>query len=195
MRKLTLALILATLSATAAGGEEASLWERFDARVREASAYSFRYDYRGPEGSYRFRYSYAAPGKLKTEILQGSVRGAGTVITYDPGTSPRHVQVHTGLLTIPRRITAGDIEGTSLYIPLYQQLQGKVGERGPDRAATDELDGRPVTRLEFGEDAAGYGFTAYLDGGGDLVRFLERSRGELRKEFLFAEIEWGGARP
>lgn len=118
---LCLALVLPS-SADQAG------WKAVVDKIEGSRDYSFKYTYRGPEGTFFFDYAVVREGpKVRTEILEGSDRGKGTVILYDPEQSTDTVTMKASLFTLRRSLESKDIKDSSLYIPLYDQLLDKVG--------------------------------------------------------------------
>ncbi|MGE0495516.1 MAG: hypothetical protein AB7S38_40300 [Vulcanimicrobiota bacterium] len=161
-------------------------WQAVVDKIQAAHDYSFQYDYRGEEGSYSFRYQ-AVPKDpvVRTEILEGSSRGVGTVIFYDAKLSTEYVQMKTSFITLRRSITSRDIEDTSLYIPLLQQLV--------ERMATAKLVQSSATgdtwTFVFQDEAYRHEFEADLESS-DLRAYRRYRKDKLLEGLTIGPIRW-----
>lgn len=161
-------------------------WQAVVDKIQAAHDYSFHYDYRGEEGSYSFNYQ-AVPKDpvVRTEILEGSSRGVGTVIFYDAKVSTEYVQMKTSFMTLRRSVSWRDIEGTSLYIPLFQQLV--------ERMAEAKLIGSSATgdtwTFVFGDESYRHELEADLESH-DLRAYRRYSQDKLQEALTFGPIRW-----
>jgi hypothetical protein len=166
-----------------------SLWKSARTKMTTASGYSMTYDYEGPEGVYKFNYVVQGDGKkILTEVLEGSARGAGARILYDPAKDKDNVSLQTHMLTLRRSLEASDIKGSSLYQPLFRQLVEDMVEPQPREA----LKAGAHTILVFG-DKAKVQDRLEVDKEGNPVAMRRLERGREVKKMTFSNISWGSA--
>lgn len=183
------ALLCLTLTLAVASVAQEPLWKIARARMVGDSGYSMRYDYEGPEGAYKFRYVVQGNGgKILTEVLDGSARGAGSRILYDRAKDKDNVSMKTHMLTLRRSLQAKDIQGSSLYQPLLRQLVEEMVEPQPRQAVKAGAN----TILLFGEKAKVQDrLEVDKDGNPVMMRRLEKGR-EVKK-MTFRDLSWGEA--
>ncbi|MCA9790581.1 MAG: hypothetical protein KC910_02250 [Candidatus Eremiobacteraeota bacterium] len=161
-------------------------WQAVVDKIEAAHDYAFHYDYRGEEGTYSFSYQ-AVPKvpMVRTEILEGSSRGVGTVIFYDAKLSTEYVQMKTSFLTLRRSITSRDIEDTSLYIPLFQQLV--------DRMAKAKLTASSATgdtwTFVFQDESFRHELEADIESN-ELRAYRRYAKDKLLESLTFGPIRW-----
>lgn len=181
---LTLSFWL-TVSASA----QNQLWATTKAKMTGDSGYSMRYDYEGPEGVYKFNYVVQGDGdKVLTEVLDGSQRGAGSRILYDPASDKENVTMQTRLLTLRRSLQAKDIRGSSLYQPLFRQLVEELVEPHP----REVLKTGNHTVFVFGDKAMVQDrLEVDQHGNPRVMRRIEK--GKELKSMTFHNVAWGHA--
>ncbi len=185
-----LAALLALLWATTALGASAQdLWKTARARMTGDDGYTMRYDYEGPEGAYKFNYVVQGDGaKIFTEVLEGSARGAGSRILYDPAADKDNVSMKTHMLTLRRSLQAKDIQGSSLYQPLFRQLVEELVETQP----RETVKAGKNTILLFG-DKTKVQDRLEVDPQGNPVAYRRVEKGKELKKMTFRNLAWGRA--
>lgn len=177
------------LLTSAVGATEDRVWAKARAKMLGDAGYSMVYLYDGPEGSFRFRYLVEGDGeRILTEVLEGSARGVGTRILYDPAKDPANVSLATKMVTLRRSLKARDIEGSSLYQPLFRQLVEELVEPEP----REILRVGEHSLLLFG-DKAGIQDRLEVDSQGNPVAHRRLERGKEVKSMQFRELSWGAA--
>lgn len=185
-RLLPLTTVLWLALALLATAEE-GLWKSTRAKMTSDNGYTMRYDYEGAEGKYRFNYVVQGDGaKILTEVLEGSARGAGSRILYDPATDKENVSMQTHMLTLRRSLEAKDIKGTSLYQPLFRQLVDELIEPNP----RETLKTANTTILVFG-DKAKVQDRLEIDKSGNPVSMRRLEKGREIRKMSFSSISWG----
>jgi hypothetical protein len=176
-------------SATLSAGAQDTLWKSARAKMLSSDGYAMRYDYEGPEGLYRFHYVVWGDGsRIFTEVLEGSARGAGSRILYDPASDKDNVSLKTHMLTLRRSLKSKDIQGSSLYQPLFRQLVEELAEPEPRQI----LKAGANTILVFG-DKAGSQDRLEVDPQGNPVAMRRLERGKEIKKMTFSNLSWGRA--
>ena len=164
-----------------------TLWATTRAKMLTSQGYALNYSYEGPEGKFLFRYTVQKDGqKILTEVLEGSARGAGTRIYYEPAKDKDNVFMETRIVTLRRSLEARDIKDSSLYQPLFAQILGEL--------PTDN----PVEVLPFGDghifvfgDKSKVQARVTVDGQGNPVGYRRLEKGEDVKNFTFSNLNWG----
>lgn len=187
MKACRVFIIAALLAlATPALGQEA-LWNNVKAKMTSDGGYTLTCSYDGDEGAYRFRYVLWGGGeKILTEILEGSSRGAGSKILYDPAVDKDNVTVKTSFLTLRRSLGSKDIQGSSLYQPLFEQLVEELVE--PTPRETLKVGGGTV--FVFG-DKAKTEHRLEVDASGSPLSFRHLEKGREIKKMTFRDLKWG----
>ncbi len=165
-----------------------ALWKSVRTKMLSNTGYSLEYHYTGPEGLYMFDYIVQGDGdKIFTEVLDGSERGAGSRVLYDPAVDKDNVLMKTHMMTLRRSLEAKDIKDSLLYQPLFRHLIDQLVEAEP-------RDFFPVpgghTILVFGEKT-GVEERLEVDADGNPVamRRLEKSRETESMKFI--GLKWG----
>lgn len=189
-RKRWMALLgLLWMALTPAVLAQEVLWKMARAKMMGSDGYSMRYDYDGPEGLYRFNYVVQGDGdKILTEVLEGSARGAGARILYDPAKDKDNVSMQTHMLTLRRSLQAKDIRDSSLYQPLFRQLVEDMAEPQP----RETLKSGKNTILVFG-DKATVQDRLEVDREGNPVAIRRLQKGREVKKMTFSNLSWGSA--
>lgn len=189
LRAISAGLALLALLGQAAWADS-SQWDQVVQKIRGAHDYHFRYGYEGTEGRYRFLYTAIPQAvKIKTEILEGSDRGTGTVILYDSARSADTVTVRTPLLTLRRSIESKDISGSSLYIPLLDQILEKVTRSRLIASKSATVEGVKLLQLQFESGATRH--YAYIHPQDKDIRLYQQFQGQDKVEELrFSDIVW-----
>lgn len=184
---LTLAVILTgTCSPTFA---QDALWAKAKAKMTGSTGYAMNYDFEGDEGAYKFHYVVWGDGqKILTEVLDGSTRGAGSRILYDPAADKENVTVKTSMLTLRRSLGSKDIKDSSLYQPLFRQLVDGLIEASPRESIKTGVN----TILVFG-DKTKTQHRLEVDADGNPVSFRHVEKGREMKKMSFKAIKWGKA--
>ena len=147
------------------------------------------YDFEGDEGAYKFRYVVWGDGqKILTEVLEGSARGSGSRILYDPGTDKENVTVKTSMLTLRRSLGSKDIKDSSLYQSLFRQLVDGLVEATPRESLKTGVN----TILVFG-DKMKTQHRLEVDADGNPVSFRYLEKGREIKKMMFKDLKWGKA--
>lgn len=164
-------------------------WERVREHLNSVPGYTMIYELRGREGDYNFRYSVrAAEPTVFTEILDGSDRGVGTRILYQADKAPDIVVMKTSFLTLRRSISSKDINDTSLYIPLFKQLLGRIQKTEPD--AVERSRDTVVYRFDEGEQQHYFSFEEETF---TPVGYQLKDKKGLVESMAFRELIWGTA--
>lgn len=180
-----LGLIWVCLSLGLAAQE--ALWKKTRARMTSADGYTMRYDYDGPEGLFKFNYRVQGDGaRILTEVLEGSARGAGSRILYDPAVDKDNVSMQTHMLTLRRSLKAKDIEGSSLYQPLFRQIVRELVE--PEPRETIKSGSHMV--LVFGEKGKAQD-RLEVDKEGNPLAWRRLEKGRELKRMTFSDLVWG----
>ncbi len=174
--------------ATPALAEEA-LWSKAKAKMTGDTGYSMNYDYEGDEGAYKFHYVVWGDGqKILTEVLEGSARGSGSRILYDPSVDKENVAVKTSMLTLRRSLGSKDIQGSSLYQPLFRQLVEGLAEPKP----RETVKAGDHTILIFGDKSQAHD-RIEVDAAGNPFSFRHLEKGREMKKMTFRNLKWGKA--
>lgn len=179
-----LVMVLSLLSPVAA---QNALWSKTKEKMTGATGYSMNYDYDGDEGAYKFAYAVQGDGaKILTEVLEGSARGAGSRILYDPATDKENVSMKTSMLTLRRSLGSKDIKDSSLYQPLFRQLVESLVEPNPREAVKA---GDHVV-LVFGAKM-GSQDRIEVDASGNPISYRHLEKGRELKKMTFRNLKWG----
>lgn len=189
VRTISAGLVLLVLLGQAAQADS-SQWSKVVEKIRGAHDYHFRYRYEGPEGKYRFLYTAIPQAvKIKTEILEGSDRGSGTVILYDSVRSADTVTVRTPMLTLRRSIASKDISGSSLYIPLLDQMLDQLTRLKLAGSEPTVIGGVNLLHLRFEDGAIRH--DAYIHPEDKDIRLYRKFKsGSKVEELRFSDIVW-----
>lgn len=181
MRTVILALLLLLATSQTATAELG--WEQLQTKLRGAPGYQMNYHFKDGREEYYFLYTVINTGpRVLTEILDGSSRGRGTKILFDPQVNNDVVLMKTPFLTLRRSITAKDIRDTSLYIPLFAQLLDRTRNHG----ATVESPGVFVVDAE----QVRHRWTVDASSG-DPLSYQRFQGGELVESMSFTNLTWG----
>lgn len=187
VRMLTVLWLVLVLANWPAVGQEA-LWTTARAKMLTDSGYSMEYHYSGDEGLYKFTYIVQGDGdKIFTEVLDGSERGAGSKILYDPAADKDNVLMKTHMMTLRRSLEAKDINDSSLYQPLFRQLVGKIGDQAP-REYLQVAGGNTV--IVFGSKT-GLEQRLEVDSDGDPVALRTLEKSHEIESMKFIDLKWG----
>lgn len=163
-------------------GADQAAWDNVVEKIKGARDYSFRYTYRGPEGTFFFDYAVVRQGpKVRTEILEGSDRGNGTIILYDPEQSTDTVTMKASLFTLRRSLESKDIKDSSLYIPLYDQILDKLGP-----AKLVKSDGQ-FYLFQNGDETHKVTVAPQTN---EIVHYSRSEGNEVVESFKFSNISW-----
>ncbi len=177
---------LLVLSLTSFCRADSALWAKIVDKVVSAQDYQLQYSYRGPKGRFRFLYSVVNQGPVvRTQILKGSDQGAGTVILFDPEESSDSVTIRSSFLTLRRSLEASDIADSSLYIPLYQQIIGKI--EGSE--LTDFEEGLAGDLLIFRQGSTSHRVRVHPETL-DIIQYSRYDHTELVELLTFTKIRW-----
>lgn len=175
-----------TLLALAPGAQQVA-WKSARSKLVSTDGYSVKCHYKGPEGSYEFNYVVESDeGKILTEVLEGSSRGAGSKILYDPVNDKENVKLKTDMFSLRRSTEARDIKDSMLYQPLFQQLVTHLVE--PQPRETKQVGDH--TLLFFGDKTTIQDILE-VDKDGDPVNVRRVEKGKEVKRMTFSELSWG----
>ena len=181
---MTFVFLLGTT--VAAKGEQVP-WEQVKDKLTHNSGYSLRCDYTGPEGVFYFNYVvHGAGDQILTEVLEGSSRGVGTRIYYNPELDSENVTMQTRLFRLRRSLQARDIKDSPLYKPLFVHLLNEICEPEP-RASEDKE--RSVVFL-FGDVDSTHEYLE-VDREGNPLTLRRMEAGKQLNLLTFHQLEWG----
>lgn len=162
-------------------------WEKVKLKMEGGQGYSLYCDYNGPEGVYLFHYVVLGAGEeILTEVLEGSSRGAGTRIYYNPKLDRDNVVMQTKLIRLRRSLQARDIKDSPLYQPLFSHLLSEFCEPHP---RTMERKGTS-TVFFFGDKSAGHECLE-VDEAGNPLALRRMQAGKQLNVLTFHHLEWG----
>ena len=189
LKRLSLLLLVLLLHTTHALAElaDTETWNKVKARMNGDTGYSLRADYRGPEGHFLFRYIVQGAGdRILTEVLEGSSRGVGTRIYYDPERDKENVTMQTSMFRLRRSLESRDLKNSPVHKPLFAHLLDELG-RDPS-----EVDVRPPGNMifMFGDKAAVHEFLT-VDAKGNPVRLTRMEANKEISRLTFDQLEWG----
>lgn len=181
-----LVLLLTLLSCSVASAQQVT-WDSVRQKMTDGRDYSLFCDYTGPEGQFRFHYVVLGAGaEILTEVLDGSSRGAGTKIYYNPKLDSENVTMQTSMFRLRRSLQARDIKGSPLYIPLFSQLLTEISEPLPSEVETLEQN----TIFTFGDSKALHEDLVVDESGTPVA--LRRMEAKKQLSLLtFRDVEWG----
>jgi hypothetical protein len=163
-------------------------WDIIKARLVGSTGYSLTSNYQGPEGTYRIAYVVQGNGtKILTEVLEGSTRGAGSRILYDPAKDENNVAVQTSFLNFRRSLEARDIKDSPLHIPLFRQLVGGLVSDQP----TEIIGGSGGHRVLVFGDKTKIQDRLEVDNDGNPVVTMRLKNGKEIQRMTFSKIVWG----
>ena len=176
------------LSLTVPGLAQESSWTEVRQRLLAPNGYSLLCDYTGPEGQYYFSYIVQGDGKkILTEILEGSSRGAGTRIYFNPSLDKENVHMQTRMFRLRRSLQARDIKDSPLHKPLFVHLLEEIGELEP-RRVTSSKEGDTV--FLFGDPESQHEYLVVDREGNPTL--LKRMMADKQVNCLtFHQLEWG----
>lgn len=186
--KLWISLLLSLLLVTPAWGESTSDWSSVRSKLTGDTGYSLRCNYVGPEGSYLFDYVVHGDGqKIFTEVLEGSTRGVGTKLYYDPEKDRENVMMQTRLFRLRRSLEARDIKDSPVHRPLFVHILDELCESEPSEVSHTKGDGAVFM---FGDKSAEHEFIEVDEDGNPVsVRRMEADK-EVNR-LTFQDLEWG----
>lgn len=187
MRYLRLSVSLFfILFLSSAGLTDTAPWSQVKARMLGDSGYSLRCEYAGPEGTFYFRYVVHGSGQILTEVLEGSSRGAGTRIYYDPVIDRDNVTMQTPFLRLRRSLESRDIKDSPLHKPLFAHLLDGMVTQEPREAVEQGEE----TVFLFGDRGAGHEFLT-VDREGNPLNLRRMEAGKEVNRLTFRGLEWG----
>jgi hypothetical protein len=166
---------------------DTEIWNKVKARMNGDTGYSLRADYRGPEGHFLFRYIVQGAGdKILTEVLEGSSRGVGTRIFYNPEMDKENVTMQTSMFRLRRSLESRDLKNSPVHKPLFAHLLDELG------AEPSEVDVRPPGMMTFlfGDKAAIHEFLT-VDAKGNPIRLTRMQANKEISRLTFDQLEWG----
>jgi len=186
--KFWISLLLSLFLLSPAWGETTSDWSTVRSKLTGDTGYSLRCNYVGPEGSYLFNYVVHGDGqKIFTEVLEGSTRGVGTKLYYDPEKDRENVMMQTRLFRLRRSLEARDIKDSPVHRPLFVHILDELCESEPSEVSHTEGDGAVFM---FGDRAAEHEFIEVDEDGNPVsVRRMEADK-EVNR-LTFQDLEWG----
>lgn len=181
---LTAALLACVLAPVAADGLS---WDAVKSKMLTSEGYKLNYVYEGPEGRFSFRYTIRGACKeILTEVLEGSARGGGTRIYFNPEKDKENVFLATRFLTLRRSLGARDIKGSSLYQSLFAQIVSELPGQIP--AGVNRAKDKII--FEFG-DANGALAKLVVDAQGNPLAYRRIENGKEVKSMVFNGLRWG----
>ncbi|MCA9776297.1 MAG: hypothetical protein KC800_06255 [Candidatus Eremiobacteraeota bacterium] len=178
-------LLLLIASATPATAD--SPWAKTLAKMTSREGYALNYSYEGPEGKFLFQYIVQGAGsKILTEVLEGSARGSGTRIYYEPAKDKDNVFMETAIVTLRRSLEARDIKDSSLYQPLFAQIVGEL----PAQSPSETLPFGEGHMFVFGKKE-GVQARVTVDAQGNPTSYRRLEKGKDVKKFTFSNLDWG----
>ena len=187
MKRLPLLLTLfLMISAGSALGKD-SVWALTRAKMTGSQGYTLNYSYEGPEGKFLFQYTVQGEGsKILTEVLEGSARGSGTRIYYEPAKDKENAFMETAIVTLRRSLEARDIKDSSLYQPLFAQIVSEL----PAQEPAEVLPFGEGYILVFGAKNAVQARVT-VDAQGNPLSYRRLEQGKEVKKFNFTNLDWG----
>lgn len=183
-----LLLVIFFFSLFGEGWSETTSWDLVKARMTAEIGYSVNCEYVGPEGNFFFRYVIHAGGQpIFTEVLDGSTRGAGTRVMYDPTVDRDNVTMQTSFLRLRRSLQARDIKDSPLYQPLFAHLLKEISEGNPREVSHLGSD---TTLFLFGSKAAVHEYLQ-VDKDGNPMTLTRMEAKKQVNRLTFRELEWG----
>lgn len=183
---LLMVLILCTATVLAEN-EHADLWNQVKARMKADTGYSLHADYQGPEGHFLFYYVVHGDGdEILTEVLEGSSRGAGTRIYYNPEKDRENVTMQTSLFRLRRSLESRDIKDSPVHKPLFSHLLDELG-RDPSEVNLQKPGGMVFL---FGNKATIHEYLA-VDAQGNPLKLTRMEANKEISSLTFSELEWG----
>lgn len=182
--RLLVSLILLVLTVPLS----AQSWTKTREKMLTKAGYSLDYVYEGPEG--RFLFSYTVQGddqKILTEVLEGSTRGSGTRIYFEPAKDRDNVFMKTKMITLRRSLQSSDIKDSSLYQSLLAQIVGELPK--PEPSEVLDLGNGNLIYL-FG-DKTSVLCRLEVDKTGSPVSFRRLEKGKEVKKLVFSNLKWG----
>jgi hypothetical protein len=192
-RTLSLALALAVLIGLAGQVQAAPAdnWSAVKAKIEGARDYNLKYDYASDRGVLKFDYSVVLAGpRIRTELLRGSSRNAGTVIVYDPAFAPDKVRAQIGMGRIVRGLDHPDVVGTPFFQPLFSMILNEL-KSYPTMAVTgvENVRGQQATVYEFkGPSATNY--KVWVNAQNEMIKTEKKRGGRVVETREFRNIRW-----
>lgn len=167
---------------------EGEVWQQVHDKMTAGTGYSLQLDYTGPEGQFHFNYTVHGDGdKILTEVLEGSSRGVGTRIYYDPARDSENVAMQTSFLRLRRSLQARDIKDSPVHRPLFKHLLSLLHQAEPSEVRILAPDRRV---LRFGNSDSDYdALEVDLEGNPLVLRRVEA--GKEVNCLTFRELQWG----
>jgi hypothetical protein len=189
LKRLSLLLLLLFLHTTLvlADSAEAEVWHKVKTRMRADTGYSLQADYQGPEGHFIFRYVVHGDGvRILTEVLEGSSRGAGTRLYYDPADDSDNVTMQTSMFRLRRSLQSRDIKDSPIHKPLFSHV---LDELDPEPREID-IQKRGNVVFLFGDKKAEHEYLT-VDSLGNPVRLTRMEASKEISSLTFRQLEWG----
>lgn len=179
-------ILLVCIAPALAEKDAAGCWHSAVERVESAKDYHVVCHYTNKRGTYHLDCLVVAPNRVRTKILPGSDRLAGTVAVYDPTLSSEKVLMRfpSGSVVL-REIGHQEMKDTPVYQSLYGSLIEKVNKLTPTLVVSsdqgDQLDFR-------GDD--GLLTTIWLNSRSEIVRAEVKKGKTLVESFRFENPAW-----
>lgn len=187
MKRVTLTLLFLFLSTSLVGADNNDIWNKVKSRMRADTGYSLRADYEGPEGHFLIHYVVHGDGDLiLTEVLEGSSRGAGTRIYYNPEKDSENVTMQTSMFRLRRSLQSRDLKDSPVHIPLFSHL---LDELGSEPSAVRVLQPGNIV-LMFGDKSAQHEYLIVDENGNPLKLTWMEANKEI-SNLTFHNLEWG----
>lgn len=189
MKRLSLLLLLFFFSTTlvTADMSDTEIWDKVKSRMRADTGYSLRADYIGPEGHFLFHYVVHGNGdRILTEVLEGSSRGVGTRIYYNPEKDSENVTMQTRMFRLRRSLQSRDIKDSPVHKPLFSHL---LDELGSDPCEVDHKQPGSFIFL-FGDKSAEHEYLI-VDKEGNPVKLTRMEANKEVSKLTFHQLEWG----
>lgn len=163
------------------------IWTKVKQRMRADTGYSLQAVYEGPEGHFLFHYVVHGDGeRILTEVLEGSSRGAGTRIYYNPSDDSENVTMQTSLFRLRRSLESRDIKDSPIHKPLFSHL---LDELDPEPQEIDYQKLGTIVFL-FGDKTAEHEFLT-VDSSGNPIRLSRMEKDKEVSSMTFHQLEWG----
>ncbi|MGE0491668.1 MAG: hypothetical protein AB7S38_20820 [Vulcanimicrobiota bacterium] len=179
-------ILLVCIAPVLADKDAAGCWHSAVERVESAKDYHVVCHYTNNRGTYHLDCLVVSPNRVRTKILAGSDRLAGTVAVYDPTLSAEKVLMRfpSGSVVL-REIGHQEMKDAPIYHSLYGALIERVHKLPPTLAESkDQID-----RLDFrAED--GQLTTIWLNSRSEIVRAEVKKGKTLVESFRFENPAW-----
>ncbi len=192
-RTLSLALTLAVLIGLAGQAQAAPAdnWKAVKAKAEAARDYNLNYDYSSDRGALKFDYSVVLAGpRIRTEVLRGSSRNAGTVVVYDPSFAADKVRARIGMGRIVRGLDHPDVVGTPFFQPLFTMILNEL-KSYPTMAVSgvETVRGQQATVYEF-QGASATNYRVWVNAQNEMIKTEKKRGGKIVETREFRNIRW-----